>query len=86
PTPTLDSLRQPPPPLHNSWNKNQALHTPSSSPQPLSDPTWSPCCVCPFFHSFFQGAALTPKKCCSPPEKCHPRQMPCLPCGKYTPR
>ncbi|CAI9587260.1 unnamed protein product, partial [Staurois parvus] len=20
----------------------------------------------------------------APPEKCHPRQMPCLPCGKYT--
>ncbi|CAI9552624.1 unnamed protein product, partial [Staurois parvus] len=40
----------------------------------------------------FRGAALptlknaTLGKCFHcPPEKCCPRQLPCLPCGKYTP-
>ncbi|CAI9607702.1 unnamed protein product, partial [Staurois parvus] len=66
-------------------NKSQALHTPSSNPQPLSDPTWSPCCLCPPFHPFFKGAELPPENRCCLPERCRPRQMPCLPCGKYAP-
>ncbi|CAI9601278.1 unnamed protein product, partial [Staurois parvus] len=82
PPPTRESLPLPPPPSSSPGTRVRLCIHHQAAPRASLRSRLVPMLLVSLLLSLLSG---DPEKCCCPPESCRPREMPCLPCGKYAP-